>query len=153
GPARFRARGPAARLMMFHSLYAHDFIRVAAATPDVAPADPRFNLAATEALLVKADAEAAAIAVFPELGLSAYAIDDLLFQDAMLDGVEAALAQLAAATISAFPVAIVGAPLRRLGRLYNCALVIHRGKILGVVPKTYLPNYREFYEKRHFASG
>ena len=90
---------------------------------------------------------------FPELGLSSYAIEDLLLQDALLDQVEESIAKVVAASNKLFPVLIVGAPLRVAGRLYNTAIVIHRGVILGVVPKTYLPNYREFYEKRHFVSG
>ena len=91
--------------------------------------------------------------VFPELGLSGYSIDDLFLQDALLDEVEEKLAELCTALEPLSPVCIVGAPLRRDGRLYNCAIAIHRGKILGVTPKGHLPNYREFYEKRWFASG
>jgi len=112
-----------------------------------------FNLAQTLALARKADEAKAGLIAFPELGLSAYAIDDLLLQDALLDAVEAAISALAEASRDLFPVIVVGAPLRDQGRLYNTAVVIHRGQILGVVPKTYLPNYREFYERRHFASG
>ncbi len=91
--------------------------------------------------------------LFPELGLSSYAIDDLLFQDALLDRVEAALVEIAAASRELYPVLVVGAPLRREGRLFNTAFVIHRGAIPGAVPKSYLPNYREFYERRHFTPG
>ncbi len=137
----------------FHSLYSHDFVRLAAAVPRVAVADPVFNLAETLRLAQQADADQAALIAFPELGLSAYAIDDLLLQDALLDAVEAAIDQLVEASRTLYPVIVVGAPLRREGRLYNTAVVIRAGEVLGVVPKTYLPNYREFYEKRHFASG
>ena len=91
--------------------------------------------------------------VFPELSLSAYSIDDLLFQDAVLDAVEAQIERLVAASENLRSVFVVGAPLRRQGRLYNCAVAIHRGRVLGVVPKMFLPNYREFYERRHFTSG
>ena len=91
--------------------------------------------------------------LFPELGISAYAIDDLLLQDALLDAVEAAIAQLVEASQRLRPVFIVGAPVRRNGRLYNCGVVISRGKILGVTPKSFLPNYREYYENRWFAPG
>ncbi len=91
--------------------------------------------------------------VFPELSLSAYSIDDLLFQDAVLDAVEAQIDRLAAESENLLPAFVVGAPLRREGRLYNCAVAIHRGRVLGVVPKIFLPNYREFYERRHFTSG
>jgi NAD+ synthase (glutamine-hydrolysing) len=137
----------------FHSLYSHDFVRLAAAVPRVGVADPAFNLEGTLELIARADEARAAMVVFPELGLSSYAIDDLLFQDALLDGVEASIARLVETSRKTFPVLVVGAPLRRSGRLYNTAVAIHRGRILGVVPKTYLPSYREFYERRHFASG
>jgi NAD+ synthase (glutamine-hydrolysing) len=91
--------------------------------------------------------------VFPELGLSAYTAEDLFGQDVLLDRVEAALGELAEASVKLRPVLVVGAPVRRNGRLYNCAVVIHAGRILGATPKTFLPNYREYYEKRWFASG
>jgi NAD+ synthase (glutamine-hydrolysing) len=137
----------------FHCLYSHDFARVAAAVPRVEPADPGFNAEATLRLAARGHEARAAVMVFPELGVSAYALDELLFQDAVLDAVEAGVARILEASKDLFPVLIVGAPLRRAGRLYNTALVIHRGRILGVVPKTYLPNYREFYERRYFTSG
>src|SRR6185437_8862615 len=103
--------------------------------------------------LAKGDRAGLALMVFPELGLSAYAIDDLLFQDAVLDAVVAQIARLLAASKKLNPVFVVGAPLRCRGRLYNCAVAIHRGRLLGIVPKVFLPNYREFYERRHFTSG
>ncbi len=137
----------------FHCLYSHEFARVGAAVPRVEPADPGFNAEATLELAARGDAARAAVMVFPELGISAYALDELLFQDAVLDATEAAIARIAVASRELFPVLIVGAPLRRAGRLFNSAIVIHRGRILGVVPKTYLPNYREFYERRYFTSG
>ncbi len=137
----------------FHSLYTHGFVRLAAATPKASVGDPAANAAAMLELARAADAAKAAIVVFPELSLSAYAIDDLLHQDALLDAVEAQIAALAEASKALFPVLIVGAPLRHKARLYNTAVVIHRGQVLGVVPKAFLPNYREFYEKRHFAPG
>jgi NAD+ synthase (glutamine-hydrolysing) len=137
----------------FACLYSHDFARLGAGVPRVKPGDPAFNRAATLELAERADEAGAAVMVFPELGLSAYAIDDLLLQDALLEAVDTAIADLIEASRSLYPVLIVGAPLRRAGRLYNTAVVIHRGRVLGVVPKTYLPNYREFYERRHFTSG
>ena len=137
----------------FRSLYAHGFVRLAAATPAAHVGDPAANAAEILALARQADEAKAAIVVFPELSVSAYAIDDLLHQDALLGAVDNALAALAAASKTLFPVLIVGAPLRHHARLYNTAVVIHRGQVLGVVPKAYLPNYREFYEKRHFAPG
>jgi NAD+ synthase (glutamine-hydrolysing) len=137
----------------FHSIHSHGFVRVAACTPSVAVADPGFNAAETLALAKAGDARACDLMLFPELGLSAYAIDDLFLQDALLDRVEDAIASLAKASESLAPVLIVGAPIRATGALYNCAVVISRGKILGVVPKSFLPNYREFYENRWFAPG
>lgn len=137
----------------FHSLYSHDFVRIAACVPRAQVADPDFAVEETLRLAREGDADNVAVMLFPELGISSYSIDDLLFQDALLDAVENALAKLAKASAKLYPVLVVGAPLRREGRLYNTAVVIHRGTILGAVPKTYLPNYREFYERRHFTSG
>ena len=139
--------------MSFHSLYAQGFARVAACSIHTALADPLRNAGAVAAIAREIHAQGVAVAVFPELCISGYAIDDLLLQDALLDGVEAALGELAAATAELLPVVLVGAPLRHAGRLYNCAVALHRGRVLGVVPKAYLPNYREFYERRHFATG
>jgi NAD+ synthase (glutamine-hydrolysing) len=137
----------------FFSLYSHEFVRVACCVPRTRVADAPYNLAETLRLAGEGDKARMALMVFPELGLSSYAIEDLLLQDALLDEVEQSIAKLVAASNTLFPVLIVGAPLRVAGRVYNSAIVIHRGRILGVVPKTYLPNYREFYEKRHFVSG
>jgi NAD+ synthase (glutamine-hydrolysing) len=137
----------------FRSLYSHGFVRVAACAPVVAPADPAANADAILAFWREANAEKAAILLTPELSLSGYSIDDLLLQDALLDAVEAAIAKLKAESEELFPILVVGAPLRARGALFNCAVLIHRGAILGVVPKSFLPNYREFYEKRHFASA
>jgi NAD+ synthase (glutamine-hydrolysing) len=137
----------------FHSIHSHGFVRVAACTPRVAPGDPGFNAAETLALAREGDARGCDLMLFPELGISAYAIDDLLLQDALLKRVEAEIAGLAEASKALAPVLLVGAPLAHTGRLYNCAVAIHRGRILGVVPKSFLPNYREYYEKRWFAPG
>ena len=137
----------------FFSLYSHDFVRVACCVPRTRVADAGYNLAETLKLAAEGDKARTAVMVFPELGLSSYAIEDLLLQDALLDQVEASIATIVAESKKLFPALIVGAPLRLAGRLYNCAVVIHRGTVLGVVPKIYLPNYREFYEKRHFISG
>ena len=138
------------RFLSFHS---HGFVRVATATPAVRPADVGFNFAAALDLARAADAESVDLVVYPELNLPGYAIDDLHLQDALLEAVETALGELAAASADLSPVLLVGAALRWRGRLFNCAVVIARGAILGVVPKSYLPNYREYYEKRWFASG
>jgi NAD+ synthase (glutamine-hydrolysing) len=119
----------------------------------VATADPARNAESTIELARQADAEGVDLVVFPEMGLSSYAIDDLFLQDALLDAAEEAVGAVRNASRDLAPVLLVGAPLRRNGRLYNTAVVISRGEILGVVPKTFLPNYREYYEKRWFASG
>ena len=137
----------------FFSPYSHEFIRVAACVPHVAVADPRQNADNVLELLASGDKARTALMVFPELGISAYAIDDLLFQDAVLDEVERQLARLISASRDLFPVFAVGAPLRHRGRLYNCGVLIHRGRLLGVVPKVYLPNYREFYDRRQLTPG
>ena len=137
----------------FLSIYSHGFARVCVGAPAVRVADPAFNVARALEMARAAHDKCAALLALPELGLSAYAIDDLLHQSRLLDAVEEAAGQLIAGTADLMPVVVAGAPLRWRGRLYNCALVIHRGRLLGVVPKTYLPNYREFYERRHFASG
>src|SRR5699024_3151563 len=97
--------------------------------------------------------DSVAVAVFPELSLTGYSIDDLHLQDPVSSAVETALSTLSAATAHLLPALVVGAPLRYGHRMYNCAVVIHAGRILGVVPKTMIPTYREFYEGRQFASG
>ncbi|MTJ83502.1 MAG: NAD(+) synthase [Telmatospirillum sp.] len=137
----------------FWSCYRHGFLRVAAAVGAVAIADPAENTSRLLALARTMHDRSAGLVVFPELSLSGYALDDLHHQDALLDAVEEALAALVAGSRDLLPLLLVGAPLRHRGRLYNTALVIHRGRILGVVPKSYLPNYREFYERRQFAAG
>ncbi len=137
----------------FSSIYAHGFLRAAVCIPHVRVADPAFNVAQTIGLARRASAMHAAVALFPELGISAYSNDDLFHQDCLLDGVEAALELLVAESAKMSPVLLVGAPLRFEGKLFNCAVVIYRGCVLGITPKTYLPNYREFYEKRQFCSG
>ena len=139
--------------MAFGSLYAHGFARVAACTVSGRVGDPPANAAAVLAEAQACHAEGAALCVFPELALSNYAIDDLLMQDALLDAVVAAAANLVKASEKLRPLMLVGAPVRWRHRLYNCALAIQGGRLLGVVPKIHLPNYREFYEHRQFASG
>ena len=139
--------------MDFYSAYAQGFARVAACTLMTAIADPRANAQAVLAQARECHEEGVAVAIFPELCLTGYAIDDLLLQETLLDEVETAINEIVAASADLTPVLVVGAPLRSLHRLYNCAVVIHRGRILGVAPKVHLPNYREFYERRHFASG
>jgi NAD+ synthase (glutamine-hydrolysing) len=139
--------------MNFHSIYRHGFARVAACVTASSVANPAANAAAILAAARACHDKGAAVAVFPELCLSGYAIDDLVKQDPLLDAVQRGLLTLVEASHDLTPVLIVGAPLRFSHRVYNCAVVIHRGEVLGVVPKIYLPTYREFYEGRHFASG
>jgi NAD+ synthase (glutamine-hydrolysing) len=137
----------------FRSIYRHGFARVAACTTRCTLADPAANAASIIATALECHHRGVALAVFPELGLSGYAISDLLHQTTLLDAVEQAVATVVNESIGILPLLLVGAPLRHAGALYNCALAIHRGRLLGVVPKVHLPNYREFYEPRHFASG
>ena len=137
----------------FRSAYRHGFARVAACTLPVSAADPAGNAEAVVEQVRRLHDDGVAVALFPELCLSGYAVDDLFLQDVLLDAVDRAVLTVAAATKSLLPVVVVGAPLRHGNRLFNCAVVIHRGEVLGVVPKSNLPNYREFYEKRHFAPG
>ena len=135
----------------FNNLYAHGFVRVAAASPRVHLADPAANARETIELARKADKTGAALVVFPELGISGYTLDDLHMQSTLLTAVREAIARVKEASRSLAPVIVLGAPLEVGPGIHGCAVVIHRGVILGVVPKTYLPNYREFYEKRQFA--
>jgi NAD+ synthase (glutamine-hydrolysing) len=137
----------------FTSVYAHGFARVAACTIPVSVADPGANV---EAVLAEARAchdEGVAVAIFPELCLSGYAIDDLVLQDPLLDRVLEAVQTLARASHELRPLLVVGAPLAHGNRVYNCAVVIGNGEVLGVAPKSYLPTYREFYERRWFGPG
>src|SRR5438132_14419568 len=124
----------------FFSIHAQGMVRVAAATPAASAGDVAANAASILDLARRGDAEGADLIVYPELCLSSYAIDDLHLQEALLDRVERELAALVRASADLKPVLLVGAALRRSGRLYNCAVVIARGRILGVVPKSYLPN-------------
>jgi NAD+ synthase (glutamine-hydrolysing) len=137
----------------FRSIYSHGFARVAACTTRCTLADPAANAASIIATARECHDRGVALAVFPELALSGYAISDLLHQITLLDAVDEAVATIVAESGDILPLLLVGAPLRHAGALYNCALAIHRGRLLGVVPKVHLPNYREFYEPRHFASG
>ena len=137
----------------FHSPYTHGLVRVAVATPFVRVADPEYNLDRTLLLSRRASELNAVITIFPELGISAYSNDDLFHQDALLDAVERAIARLVEESRSLGTLVVVGAPLRRHGQLFNTAVVVYDGQVLGVVPKSYLPNYREFYEPRQFTPG
>src|SRR3954471_13424370 len=139
--------------MDFYSAYRHGFVRVAACTHHTTLADPATNAESVLRLARECHDDGVALAVFPELTLSGYSIEDILLQDALLDAVDAAVAELVTASEQLLPVLVVGAPLRHRNRIYNTAVVIHRGTVLGVVPKSYLPTYREFYERRQLAVG
>ena len=129
------------------------FLKVAAAIPALRVGDCTYNMERTAALAEEAARRGVEIIVFPELGMTAYTCGDLLLQPTLLDAADEALARLAKATRKLPLALIVGAPLRHGSALYNCAVVMAQGKVLGVVPKSYIPNYGEFYEDRWFASG
>jgi NAD+ synthase (glutamine-hydrolysing) len=137
----------------FHSLYSHGFVRVAAAVPQVRIAEPEFNAARTVELAARASDEGAALVVFPELGLSGYSIEDLFHQQALLGAVGMALQSVLEASRELACMLFVGAPLLVEGAVFNTAIVISRGRVLAVVPKSYLPEYREYYEKRQFRAA
>ncbi len=137
----------------FYSAYAHGFARVAACTMPIALGDPAANARTVLDQARECSEEGVAVAVFPELCLSGYSAEDLFLQDVLLDAVEDALAEIVAASGELLPIIVVGAPLAHGNRVLNTAVVVHRGRVLGVAPKSYLPNYREFYERRWFAPG
>ncbi|HEU0098982.1 MAG TPA: NAD(+) synthase [Allosphingosinicella sp.] len=142
-----------ARRAPFEAIHRHGFVRVSAASPAGSSGDVGFNVDQAVALAEEADSKGCDLVVYPELNISSYAVDDLFLQEAFLDAVEDGIARFRDSTAKLGPVFVIGAPLRRNGRLYNCALAVARGRILGVVPKSFLPNYREYYEKRWFVSG
>ncbi|MGV0732417.1 NAD(+) synthase [Mycolicibacter sinensis] len=137
----------------FYSAYRHGFARVAACTHRTTLADPAANAESVLRLARECHDDGVALAVFPELTLSGYSIEDIVQQDSLLGAVETALLEVVAASTPLLSVLVVGAPLRYAHRVYNTAVVIHRGRILGVAPKSYLPTYREFYEGRQLAAG
>ena len=134
----------------FFNLYNHNFVRSAVIVPEVRVADPAFNAAETIAMLRRAGESNSLVAVFPELGLSAYSCEDLFHQQTLLDGCLEALDAVLKASLDIPVIAVVGMPLQVHSMLFNCAIVLYRGKILGVAPKSFLPSYREFYELRQF---
>ena len=135
----------------YFNLYNHGFIRVAVCIPELKVADAPFNVASTIKLVKQASANNAILALFPELGISAYSNDDLFHQDALLIGVMEGLKEILHATRKLNTILVIGAPLRVDFRLFNCGIVLYRGRILGIAVKSYLPNYREFYEGRQFS--
>jgi NAD+ synthase (glutamine-hydrolysing) len=137
----------------YFNLYRHGFIRVALCVPDVKVADTVFNAESIISLAREAAARKAIFAVFPELGISAYSNEDLFHQDTLLQSVITSLVRIIEATRNLNLIFIVGAPLHVDDRLFNCGIVLYRGRILGVAVKSYLPNYREFYEGRQFSAA
>lgn len=137
----------------FFSLYNHGFVRLGVAVPVVEVANPARNAESTIALAREADKRSVALTLFPELGLSGYSLDDLFQQDAVLDGVKDAIETVLAESRKLNSVLVVGAPLRIEQQLFNCGIAMYRGRLLAITPKSYIPNYREFYEKRQFSSG
>ena len=131
----------------------YDFIRVSCCVPAIEVADVTGNCEKIEAQLRKAAQEGSTIAVFPELCLTGYTCQDLFFQNPLLEDCLHAIRQLTEVTKELGITAIIGSPLRIWGQLYNCAVVLSQGTIQGIVPKTYLPNYGEFYEKRWFSTA
>lgn len=142
---------PKKKTNTFFNLYNHGFIRAAVCVPEVKVGDVNFNTIKTIDLARKAAANKALLAIFPELGISAYSNDDLFHQDALLQSVTSALRRIKAASVNLNMIIAVGAPIQVDCRLFNCAVVFYSGKILGVAVKSYLPNYREFYEARQFS--
>ncbi len=139
--------------MDFYNAYSQGFARVAACTHQTVIGDPAANAESVLRMARECHDDAVALAVFPELTLSGYSIEDIVLQDLLLDDVDKAIAEIVAASAELLPVLVVGAPLRHRHRIYNAAVVIHRGEVLGVAPKSYLPTYREFYERRQIAPG
>ena len=131
----------------------YGFIKVATAIPEVRIADTKFNLEAIEKQIVMAEGQGVEIIVFPEFCITGYTCQDLFRQQQLLDDAERAMLRLLDFTRQLDIIAIVGTPVSVGSILLNCAVVVQHGKILGIVPKTYLPNYAEFYEKRWFASA
>jgi NAD+ synthase (glutamine-hydrolysing) len=135
----------------YFNLYNHGFIRVAVCIPELKVADAPFNVASTIKLVKQASANNAILALFPELGISAYSNEDLFHQDALLQSVVDGLKEIVHATRELNTILVIGAPLRVDFRLFNCGIILYRGRILGIAVKSYLPNYREFYEGRQFS--
>ena len=130
------------------------FVKVAAVTPEVRVADVSFNVeACVAAARQAAEKDGAAVIVLPELAITGYTCEDLFWQDTLIRAAEAGLAEFAARTADLPALILVGVPVRAGGKLYNCAAAVSRGEVLGLVPKTHIPTYNEFYEGRHFVPG
>ena len=141
---------PSNKKLQFFNLYNHGFIRTAVCVPELKVADTFFNTSKTIELARKAASQKAILSLFPELGLSAYSNEDLFHQDALLQSVREGISAIKKASEKINTIIVIGAPLQVDCRLFNCAVVIYKGKIIGVAVKSYLPNYREFYEGRQF---
>lgn len=139
--------------MEFTSVYDQGFVRVAAATIPIRPAQPAANVEQVIDAVRELAPQGVGVVVLPELCLTGYALDDLLLAAPLLDAADQALASLLDASRDLLPLVVVGLPVRWRNRVLNAAAVVHRGRLLGVVPKSYVPTYREFYERRHFAPG
>ena len=137
----------------FTNIYRHGFARIAAFAPEVHLAEPQANAETLMGLVRQAHERKAAVCLFPELGLTGYSVDDLHHQTALLDAAEHAAAAIIEASEGLRPLILFGCALRSAGQLFNCALAVQDGQLLGVIPKSYLPNYREFYEKRWFSDA
>ena len=131
----------------------YGLVTVAAAVPSVRVADTEFNLRAIECQVARAEGMGVEVMCFPELSLTGYSCQDLFGSQLLVDKAEEALLQLLDFTRKLDVISIVGMPVAAGGLLLNCAVVVQKGCLLGIVPKTYLPNYNEFYEKRWFASA
>ena len=129
------------------------FIKTAAGSVGITVADTSLNAGRITERISEADRSGVNLLVLPELCLTGYTCGDLFLSDALLNSVEPSLDKICADTAGAYPVTVLGLPFRYLGKLFNCAAVIHGGRILGLVPKTYIPGYGEFYEARQFSSG
>jgi NAD+ synthase (glutamine-hydrolysing) len=128
----------------------HGFLRIAAAIPELKVADCEFNVDEIKKMILQAYEQGVSVVCFPELSVTGYTCGDLFLQQTLISGAENAVARLLEETQDLPTCFIIGAPVRENSKLYNCALVCQEGSIMGIVPKTYLPNYSEFYEKRWF---
>lgn len=129
------------------------FLKIGAATPSVRVADCEYNAEQIIAAVKAAHSEGVKLLALPELCVTGYTCGDLFLQETLLNGADRAVERIAAETAALDIVFVIGAPIRENGKLYNCAVVIYHSEILGIVPKKFVPNYNEFYEKRHFESG
>ena len=151
--AKGRARSKSSEQHPFYDMRRHGFVRVATSTPHTRTADVTFNVEGILSEAQRAHKAGVDLVVYPELCVSSYAIDDLHLQNSLLDAAERGVGLIIEASAEIAPVLLIGAPLRYNGRIYNCALAVAGGRLLGVIPKSFLPNYREYYEKRWFAHG